>query len=494
MRSNILQLRQRKIDLQKQGRAILAVADREHRELSEGEEAAHYKTLKALEQNERDLIAEEEKLAGQKLEPAFPDENMLFSHAANGFPIPENPLAPTRRKTVGRVGIKSWAELFGQPPRGSGGFRSFEEYLHAVRVSSQIFDPRLQQSMTEDVPSQSGFLVPEEYAAQVLVHALESAIVLPRAQVWPMASETLKVPGVEDSDHSAGVLFGGIKAVWYDELQPLDDQNVRTRMVQLSAHRLAMLSNSSTDLADDSPSFESVLTSSLQAAAQFFLDQAFFFGDGTGKPQGMLNSANPARIVVPKDASTPNYWINLEDVLNMFKAMAPACRMRAEWVFSDSLIPALYKMQNVVKNVSGTENVGGSSTPIFVPNDKGGGLLLGRPVTFTEKFKPAGSVGDAAFICFDQYAVGMRREITLRKSLDAGFLNESIWWRLSVRTDGQSTWNKPLTEVNTNQVSPFVVLAARGGSSLLEAPSQTPKAADDSSAVASRKPEPRRSH
>jgi hypothetical protein len=144
-------------------------------------------------------------------------------------------------------------------------------------------------------------------------------------------------------------------------------------------------------------------------------------------------------------------------------------------------------MQNVVKNVAGTENVGGSATPIFVPNDKGGGTLLGRPITFTEKLKPAGSVGDALFACFDQYAIGIRREVTLRKSLEAGFLNDSCWYRLTVRVDGQSTWSKTLTEANGNVVGPFVTLAARGGSALAAA--AEPKAAE--SAVA-KKPDPRR--
>ena len=465
MRSNILALRQRKCDLQKQGRAILAAADKEKRELSEAEESAHYKTLRAIQQLENDLVAEESRLAGESVQPMFPDENSLFAAAAFGERVPDNPLAP-RRRPIGRAGIKSWAELFGQPPRGSSGFRSFEEYLHAVRIASEIFDPRLQQSMTEDSPSQSGFLVPEQFAAFVLQYALENAICMSRCQVWPMTSETLKVPGVQDDDHSAGVLFGGVVAKWYDELQTLDEQNVKTRMIQLSAHKLGMLSNASSELIEDGPMFESVLTSSLQAAAQFFLDQAFLFGDGTGKPQGMLNAGNPALVVVPKDASTPNYWVNLEDVLAMFKAMAPACRLRAEWVFSDELIPALYKMQNVVKNVAGSENVGGSATPLFIPNDKGGGTLLGRPVTFTEKLKPAGSVGDCAFCCFDQFAIGMRRELNLQRSNQAGFVNDSIWWRLTVRLDGQSTWSKALTLTNGNRVSPFVVLGARGGSAL----------------------------
>ena len=45
MRSNILALRQRKADLTKQGKGILAVADREKRELTEGEELTHSRTV-----------------------------------------------------------------------------------------------------------------------------------------------------------------------------------------------------------------------------------------------------------------------------------------------------------------------------------------------------------------------------------------------------------------------------------------------------------------
>jgi len=47
MRSPILALRQKKVDLQKQGRAILTVVEKEKRELNEGEQATHYRTLRA---------------------------------------------------------------------------------------------------------------------------------------------------------------------------------------------------------------------------------------------------------------------------------------------------------------------------------------------------------------------------------------------------------------------------------------------------------------
>lgn len=459
MPTNILALRQRKADLLKSARAIHDAAKREGRDLTEGEEQNHYKLLKALESLERDIIMEESRLAFGSEGIPSPDQNSLFAAAALGQPIPDDPLA-SRKKTFGRVGVKSWADIFGSQPRSNGGFASMNEYLHAVRVAGEIFDPRLRQSMTEDKAS-TGFLVPDQWAAFVLERAISQALCLPRCQVWNMTGEVLKVPGVKDPDHSSGTLFGGITEVWYDELEELDEQSIQTYLIQLSAHKLGMYAGASTELTEDSATFESVLTSKLQAAAQFFLDKNFLFGNGTAKPLGMLDPGNPSLVVVTKNASTPTGSIILEDVLAMFTAMAPACRLRAEFVFTDELIPALYKMQNVVTNKAGTENVGGSAVPVFVPDGAGGGTLLGRPVHFHEQMKPAGTQGDAAFICFDQYAIGIRRELQLRRSLEALFKQDGVAWKLTTRVDGQPTWDSTMKLQNGNITSPFVTLQAR---------------------------------
>jgi HK97 family phage major capsid protein len=82
-------------------------------------------------------------------------------------------------------------------------------------------------------------------------------------------------------------------------------------------------------------------------------------------------------------------------------------------------------------------------------------------VNFSEKMKAAGLQGDAAFICFDQYAIGIRRELQLRRSLEAGFKTDQIYWRLTTRVDGQSTWESTMKLQNGNVTSPFVVLQAR---------------------------------
>ena len=96
---------------------------------------------------------------------------------------------------------------------------SFGEYAVAAHVAGRTGnnDRRL-RSIVEGTPSDGGFVVPTEYARQVFDVALESEIVRPRATVWPMASNTRKVPGVEIGDHSSN-LFGGMVGYWSPVLQ-----------------------------------------------------------------------------------------------------------------------------------------------------------------------------------------------------------------------------------------------------------------------------------
>jgi HK97 family phage major capsid protein len=266
---------------------------------------------------------------------------------------------------------------------------------------------------------------------------------------------------VKDDDHSAGNLWTGITEQWSNELQTITEADISTRLLKLSVNKLALLSNASSELTEDSAQFENILTANLQAAASFFLDKNFLFGNGAARPLGMLATGNPSLVVANKNASIPAGGFLWEDAVAMFTAMTPACRGRAIWLFSTDLLPALCVMQLKVMNVAGTENVAGSATPMFTLNADGTGNLLGRPCYFTEKLKTKGSQGDCAFICADQYAILVRREFQLRRSDQAGFLNDSIWWRLTCRIDGQPLWATTQKLLNSQVTSPFVTLQAR---------------------------------
>lgn len=447
---NIHALRQRKFELKTRAEQLIARANSENRDLTPSELAEHERSLAALSANEADLIQVEAELESQRCMPTDPGAMVAAGNGTGQW------------RSVGNANFKpgprpkKYAELFGPAPQCE--FSGIGEFLRAVNFSQQSYDPRLHASQTEAVPSEGGFLVPTEFAQQILDEALESEIVRPRAMVWPMASDSRKVPATQDNDHSNSSLYGGVTAMWASELESIDVMTVKLRTIGLAVNKLAMLSQASNELLEDT-AFESVLGAKLVAGASWHLDNAFLFGNGAGKPLGALSSGNPALVTVNKETTQPVNGIVYENVLKMFAAMAPRNRKNAVWVFNDALIPALYEMQNRVLNLAASEVVGGSAVPVFSVGADGSATLLTRPVLFSEKMQAPGTLGDAGFVDFGAYAIGVRREIILAKSIHPGFATDSSWFRL--RVDGQPTWNKALTPLHGNPQSPYVILQAR---------------------------------
>jgi HK97 family phage major capsid protein len=86
--------------------------------------------------------------------------------------------------------------------------------------------------------------------------------------------------------------------------------------------------------------------------------------------------------------------------------------------------------------------------------------MLTRPVIFTEKLPALGSAGQLLLADFSQYTIGLRREITLEKSLAPGFQTDAATYRALCRMDGQPTWNRAFLPKNGTALGPFVALAA----------------------------------
>jgi HK97 family phage major capsid protein len=84
-----------------------------------------------------------------------------------------------------------------------------------------------------------------------------------------------------------------------------------------------------------------------------------------------------------------------------------------------------------------------------------------RPVLFSEKVPTLGTVGDIGLYDFSQYAVGLRADMTLAKSMHAGFQSDTSYYRAILRVDGAPKLSAPVTPAAGDTQSPFVVLAAR---------------------------------
>ena len=370
-------------------------------------------------------------------------------------------------------GNVKYSDLFAIDSANSAGFQSSGEFFASVFHAHEMHDPRLlglsgvqaaSGGQREAAPGAGGFMVPDQWAAQLLDTALENEIVRPRAQLWPMKSQTLKVPGMDDFVHTGGTLLGGVVAAWQNELDNLQLQNVKLRLIELQANKLALLINASNELLDDGvPDFSNMLDVKLRIAAGFFLDQAFLFGSGVGQPRGVIN--DPALITVPivtgqTLAANPFVYAN---ATAMFARIHPFCRQNTVWVMTSDAIPWLLSMQLVVTengSPSGTP-VGGSATPVVSQDKDGRMTLLTRPIFFSEKCSALGTPGDILLCDFSQYLIGLRQDITLMRSWHAGFTNDSTWFRLTVRLDGQGSWKAPITPENGATQSWCVALAQR---------------------------------
>jgi len=254
--------------------------------------------LKKAENEKRDTTPEESKKVDEliaKIEEL--DEEKRMNESINTPPLPDpgqwssgNNGNGGAEKRVQPAQDKSYRGMFfreGKQP-SNGGFRSMEEFFRLIH--SERHDPRLEgRAMVEGIGSDGGFSVPDEFAGWLLDKSLESEIVRPRAQVWPMISDTRKIPAWDGSDHSSN-LFGGFVGYWLAEAGTATRTYGKLRQVVLNAKKLACFTQTSNEVIADGMSFEQQLGEKLIQCIGWYSDYAYLNGSGAGQLIGVLNS------------------------------------------------------------------------------------------------------------------------------------------------------------------------------------------------------------
>jgi HK97 family phage major capsid protein len=403
-----------------------------------------------------ELIAEKRTVSARLAEVEAAMETERNSSGAvqiphSGVPWQQAGQAPEIAK-VGK-GFKArsakYRDVFPDAPISNGGFNSFNEFMSAWHNAPKQFDPRLRMSQGENTPALGGFLVPDEYAAMIMDAALENEIVRPRAQVWSMSSERRKVPAWDGFDHTSN-LYGGFTAQWVSEGAAITATDAKTRLITLTANKLALLGNASNELVADVPGgFGTVYGAAMSAAASWFLDYYFLNGDGAGQPLGVLR--DPALVIQAKDSGDATTAMSFKDIVAMFSRLHPSSIANAIWVASSTTIPALMSLSNANAPL----------VPLVTQQSDGKLYMLSKEILFTEKLPTLGNQGDILLADFSKYAIGLRQGTTLEQSQQAGFTTDSTYFRVITRLDGQGTWKAPVTPKNGSTLSWCVTLAAR---------------------------------
>lgn len=434
---NIHVLRQREKKLAAENRAMLdAAATDGARDLTESEAAKYDDNMKALVALDKQIEREAAQIEREKRMPAATEDG-------------------------GSPAVKDEGKKFA----------SFGEQLMAVvhaenRGRGGNADPRLFKAgpsgANENIGSEGGFLVQHDFSTELLQRVYSLGEVSSRVRRIQVAGSGLKINSIDETSRVDGSRFGGIQAYWTNEADTFTSSKPKFRQLELNLRKLTGLAYATDELLADASAMQSVIEQAFPQELNFKVEDSIINGGGAGQPLGIMNSG--ALITVNKETSQPTLTLVAENVLKMFSRLWPRSQQNAVWFVNSDVMPQLPQLNVKIKNVAGSENVGGISTPIYqFPNGGNGyGTILGRPVIPVEYMQSLTTKGDILLADLSQYLMIDKGGVQSDSSMHVRFLFDEMTFRFIYRCDGQPIWNAALTPKNgSNTLSPFVTLQAR---------------------------------
>ncbi len=306
----------------------------------------------------------------------------------------------------------------------------------------------------ETIDADGGFLVPTEFRNQLMKDTLDASITIPRSTVIPMATNTVKIPVVNESTRATSV-YGGIEIYRPGEGIQKTSSKPQFGQVTLTLHKLVGLCHVSDELIEDSAvSLAPLLSSMFSEGIAAQQDNDHINGTGANQALGVLNA--PATILQAKEDGQAALTIVAENIFKMESRLKSRSFRNAVWFVSQNTIPSL----RTLKQDIGT---GGAVLPLF--NKTGDSMTLdGFPLIVTEHCPVLGTVGDIILGDWRQYLVGQKATgLQVQTSIHLRFDYDEQSFRFVLRTDGQPWEISARTPRNGGDtLGSFITLATRG--------------------------------
>lgn len=307
-------------------------------------------------------------------------------------------------------------------------------------------DTRFKQyrDMTLGSKTTGGIFVPQQLSKEMFRLATEAAIVRPRARVIPADSQypdaSIQWP-VLDQQSETSNMYGGVEVQWIEEGAEKPRTDASFSDFTLQPHEVAGTIEVTDKLLRNVSGMNTLLNSLLSGAILHAEDNAFLFGDGTGKPNGV--SSAPAVITVPRATAGQ---ITYTDVVKMLAKAKLSSDLI--WVASQSTLVQLLTMTDPSGRYIYQANA----------NDATKGTLLGYPIRWTERGPLAGTAGDLMLLDLGYYIIKDGSGIFIEASSHVKFTSNRTIIKAFWNVDGGPWIKAPLKLENGDTVSPFVKL------------------------------------
>ena len=273
----------------------------------------------------------------------------------------------------------------------------------------------VQNALSIGTDSEGGYLVPDEYERK-LVEALQDEVFFRSlATVIRTSSGDRKIPIVTSRGEAA----------WIDEGGQFPESEDSFGQTSIGAYKLATMIKVSDELLNDSVfNIEAYISREFGRRIGAKEEEAFFIGDGKGKPTGLFSATGGADTGV----TAANTSITFDDGMDLYYSLRAPYRNKATWLLNDSTVKAIRKLKD------------GNGNYIWQPSVKEGepDRILNRPYR-TSIYVPELAAGNRvmAFGDYSYYWIADRQGRSFKRLNELYATTGQVGFLASERVDGK---------------------------------------------------------
>ena len=264
--------------------------------------------------------------------------------------------------------------------------------------------------------SEGGYLVPDEFE-RTLIEALEEENIFRQlATIINTSSGDRKIPVVATKG----------SASWVDEEGAIPEADDAFGQVSIGAYKLATIIKVSEELINDSAfNLEQYIAKEFGRRIGVKEEEAFFVGDGTGKPTGIFNATGGAGVGITTASATA---ITIDEIMDLFYALKSPYRKNAVFITNDATVKSIRKLKD------------GNGQYLWQPSVTAGqpDTILNRPLK-TSVYVPgiAAAAKTIAFGDFSYYWVADRQGRSFQRLNELYAATGQVGFKATQRVDGK---------------------------------------------------------
>ena len=362
---------------------------------------------------ENGVLSAEDDAAYTKMEQEITDLGKEIARLERQEALDAELNRPVNKPLTGKPGGRADADG-GEDKTGRASDDYRKNFWNAMR--SKVPMPGVTNALQIGTDSEGGYLVPDEYE-RTLVEALEEENIFRQmAKVIKTSSGDRKIPVVA----SKGT------ASWIDEEGAYPESDDSFGQVSIGAYKLGTMIKVSEELLNDGVfDLQSYISREFARRIGAKEEEAFFTGDGKGKPLGVLAATGGAETGVTAASATA---VTADELMDLYYSLKSPYRKKSVWVLNDSTIKAIRKLKD------------NNGQYLWQPSLTAGApdMILGRPIK-TSAYMPAIAAGakTIAFGDFSYYWIADRQGRSFKRLNELFAATGQVGFLASQRVDGK---------------------------------------------------------